>query len=126
MAQKDEQIVQKLKERIQQIDWEFNDLDTGTVLTVGDGIALVRGLRGVQSNELVRFEDGTLGLALNLEENQVGVILLGGDRNIRENDTVYRTKEIAKVPVGDELLGRVVNPLGEPVDGRGEVGATAE
>ena len=71
MDQKDEQIVQKLKERIQQIDWEFNDLDTGSVLTVGDGIALVRGLRGVQSNELVRFEDDTYGLALNLEENQV-------------------------------------------------------
>ena len=126
MAQKDDQIVQRLKERIQQIDWEFNDLDTGSVLTVGDGIANVRGLRGVQSNELVRFEDGTLGLALNLEENQVGVILLGSDENIRENDTVYRTDEIAKVPVGDELLGRVVNPLGEPLDGRGEIDSTEE
>lgn len=126
MDQKDEQIVQKLKERIQQIDWEFNDLDTGSVLTVGDGIALVRGLRGVQSNELVRFEDDTYGLALNLEENQVGVILLGGDENIRENDTVYRTNEIAQVPVGDDLLGRVIDPLGEPLDGRGEIEATEE
>lgn len=126
MAQKDEQIVQKLRERIQQIDWEFNDLDTGTVLTVGDGIALVRGLKGVQSNELVRFQDGTMGLALNLEENQVGVILLGNDRNIRENDTVYRTKEIAQVPVGDNLLGRVVNPLGKPLDGKGEINTTEE
>ena len=126
MAQKDEQIVQRLKERIQQIDWEFNDLDTGTVLTVGDGIALARGLRGVQANELVRFEDGTLGLALNLEENQVGIILLGNDRNIRENDTVYRTEEIASVPVGDALLGRVVDPLGNPVDGKGEIEFTEE
>lgn len=126
MAERDEQIVQKLKERIQQIDWEFNDLDTGSVLTVGDGIALVRGLRGVQSNELVRFEDGTVGLALNLEENQVGIILLGSDENIRENDTVYRTGEIARVPVGNELLGRVVDPLGVPLDGKGEVGATEE
>ena len=126
MAQKDEQIVQRLKERIQQIDWEFNDLDTGTVLTVGDGIALARGLRGVQANELVRFQDGTLGLALNLEENQVGIILLGNDRNIRENDTVYRTEEIASVPVGDALLGRVVDPLGNPVDGKGEIKFTEE
>ena len=126
MDQKDEQIVQKLKERIQQIDWEFSDLDTGSVLTVGDGIALVRGLRGVQSNELVRFEDDTYGLALNLEENQVGVILLGGDENIRENDLVYRTGEVAQVPVGDDLLGRVVNPLGDPIDARGEINATEE
>ena len=126
MAQNNEQIVQRLKERIQQIDWEFNDLDTGTVLTVGDGIALARGLRGVQANELVRFEDGTMGLALNLEENQVGIILLGNDRNIRENDTVYRTEEIASVPVGDDLLGRVVDPLGNPVDGKGEIKATEE
>lgn len=126
MNHKDEQIVQRLKERIQQIDWEFNDLDTGTVLTVGDGIAFVRGLRGVQSNELVRFEDGTFGLALNLEENQVGIILLGNDRNVKENDTVYRTEEIAQVPVGDALLGRIVNPLGEPLDGRGSVQASEE
>jgi len=126
MDQKDEQVVQRLKERIQQIDWEFNDLDTGSVLTVGDGIAVVRGLRGVQSNELVRFEDDTYGMALNLEENQVGIILLGDDKNIRENDTVYRTGEIAQVPVGDDLLGRVVNPLGEPLDGRGEIKATEE
>lgn len=126
MEQKDEQIVQKLKERIQQIDWEFNDLDTGTVLTVGDGIAIARGLRGVQSNELVRFEDGTLGLALNLEENQVGIILLASDRDIRENDTVYRTKEIAQVPVGDNLLGRVISPLGKSLDGKGEIEFTEE
>ena len=121
MSQKNEQIIQKIKERIQQIDWEFNDLDTGVVLTVGDGIAFVRGLRDVQSNELIRFEDGTFGLALNLEENQVGVILLGSDDNISENDKAYRTKEIIQVPVGDELLGRVINPLGEPIDGRGPI-----
>jgi F-type H+-transporting ATPase subunit alpha len=126
MAQKDELIVQRLQERIQQIDWEFNDLDTGTVLTVGDGIALIRGLRSVQSNELVRFEDDTLGLALNLEENQVGIIILGNDQNIRENDIVYRTGEIAQVPVGDNLLGRVVNSLGSPIDGQGEIEATEE
>ena len=124
MSQKNEQIIQKIKERIQQIDWEFNDLDTGVVLTVGDGIAFVRGLRDVQSNELIRFEDGTLGLALNLEENQVGVILLGSDENISENDKAYRTKEIIQVPVGDALLGRVINPLGEAIDGRGTIETT--
>jgi len=121
MDQKDEQIVQRLRERIQQIDWEFNDLDTGSVLTVADGIAVVRGLRGIQSNELVRFEDDTYGLALNLEENQVGIVLFGNDENIRENDTVYRTGEVAQVSVGDDLLGRVVNPLGDPLDGLGEI-----
>lgn len=124
MSQKSEQIIQKIKERVQQIDWEFNDLDTGVVLTVGDGIAFVRGLRGVQANELIRFEDDTYGLALNLEENQVGVILLGSDKNIRENDKAYRTNEIITVPVGDELLGRVINPLGEPLDGRGAIETT--
>ncbi|MDN6160417.1 MAG: F0F1 ATP synthase subunit alpha [Staphylococcus equorum] len=114
-------MIQRIKERIQQVDWEFNDLDTGVVLTVGDGIAFVRGLRDVQSNELLRFEDGTFGLALNLEENQVGVILLGSDDGVSENDKVYRTEEIIQVPVGDELLGRVINPLGEALDGRGSI-----
>ncbi|MDN6161594.1 MAG: F0F1 ATP synthase subunit alpha, partial [Atopostipes sp.] len=121
MSQGNEQIIQRIKERIQQVDWEFNDLDTGVVLTVGDGIAFVRGLRDVQSNELLRFEDGTFGLALNLEENQVGVILLGSDDGVSENDKVYRTEEIIQVPVGDELLGRVINPLGEALDGRGSI-----
>lgn len=126
MSQNSDQMIQKLKERIQQIDWEFNDLDTGVVLTVGDGIAFVRGLRDVQSNELIRFEDGTVGLALNLEENQVGVILLGEDNNIREDDKAYRTNEIVQVPIGDNLLGRVINPLGDPLDGRGPIEATEE
>ena len=76
MDRKSEQIIQKLQERIEQVDWDFSDLDTGVVLNIGDGIAFVRGLQDVQANELVRFENGTFGLALNLEENQVGVILL--------------------------------------------------
>lgn len=126
MDRKSEQIIQRLQERIQQVDWEFSDLDTGVVLTVGDGISFVRGLRNVQSNELVRFENGTFGLALNLEENQVGVILLGDDRGIREGDTVYRTEEIVQVPVGDDLLGRIIDPLGEPLDNKGPIQAADE
>lgn len=126
MDRKSEQIIQKLQERIQQVDWEFSDLDTGVVLTVGDGISFVRGLRNVQANELVRFENGTFGLALNLEENQVGVILLGEDRGIREGDTVYRTEEIVQVPVGDNLLGRIIDPLGEPLDNKGPIETTEE
>ena len=126
MDRKSELIIQKLQERIQQVDWEFSDLDTGVVLSVGDGISFVRGLRDVQANELVRFENGTFGLALNLEENQVGVILLGSDRGIREGDTVYRTEEIVQVPVGDGLLGRIVDPLGEPLDNKGPIESTEE
>ena len=121
MDRKSEQIIQKLQERIEQVDWDFSDLDTGVVLNIGDGIAFVRGLQDVQANELVRFENGTFGLALNLEENQVGVILLGSDRGIREGDTVYRTEEIVQVPVGDNLLGRIIDPLGEPLDNKGPI-----
>src|SRR5699024_5291034 len=105
---KSEQMIQKLQKRIKQVVWKCSDLDTGVVLSVGDGISFVRGLQDVQANELVRFENGTFGLALNLEENQVGVILLGRDRGIREGDTVYRTEEIVQDPVGDNLLGRII------------------
>src|SRR5690625_3578857 len=121
MNRKSKKIIQKLQERIEQVDWDFSDLDTGVVLNIGDGIAFVRGLQDVQANELVRFENGTIGLALNLEENQVGVILLGSDRGIREGDTVYRTEEIVQVPVGDNLLGRIIDPLGEPLDNKGPI-----
>ncbi len=126
MDRKSEQIIQKLQERIQQVDWDFNDLDTGVVLSIGDGISFVRGLKDVQANELVRFENGTFGLALNLEENQVGVILLGNDRGIKEGDTVYRTEEIVQVPVGDALLGRIIDPLGNPIDNKGSIETTEE
>ena len=121
MDQRSEQIVQKLKERIIQVDWEFSDLDTGEVFTIGDGVANVRGLRDVVANEMVKFQDGTLGMALNLEENQVGVIVLGSDVNIYEGDKVYRSGEVLRVPVGDEMLGRVITPLGEPEDGKGKI-----
>ncbi|EFR30654.1 F0F1 ATP synthase subunit alpha [Eremococcus coleocola] len=119
--EKTEQIIQRLKDRIQQVDWEFNDLETGTVFSVGDGIVFVRGLRDVLSGELVRFEDDTLGMALNLEENQVGIIVLGDDTNIKEDDSVYRTNHIVQTNVGDNLAGRVVDALGMPIDEAGEL-----
>jgi F-type H+-transporting ATPase subunit alpha len=95
--------------------------EVGRVLDAGDGIAHVQGLPGVMANELIRFEDGTLGLAQNLDENEVGVIILGEFTGIEEGMEVTRTGEVLSVPVGDAYLGRVVNPLGEPIDGLGEI-----
>ncbi|WP_018659096.1 F0F1 ATP synthase subunit alpha [Allofustis seminis] len=121
MDTRSEEIIQSLKERVQQIDWDYSALETGRVISVGDGIVFVDGLKNVLANELVRFNDDTLGMAMNLEDDQVGVILLGSDDNIKENDIVYRTEEIVRVGVGDELLGRVVDPLGRAVDNKGEI-----
>ena len=98
---------------------EFEEV--GEVLNVGDGVARVYGLDNVQSNELVVFEDGTKGIALNLEEDNVGVVLLGPSEHIREGVTVKRTGEIASIKVGEGLLGRVINAIGEPIDGKGEI-----
>lgn len=112
-----EQIIRALQDRIHTVDWESSALETGRVKRVGDGIVFVEGLKDVLMNELVRFKDDTFGMAMNLEEDQVGVVLLGSDAHIRENDVVYRTEEIVRVGVGDELLGRVVDPLGRPLDG---------
>jgi F-type H+-transporting ATPase subunit alpha len=94
----------------------------GTVLLVGDGIARVHGLDTVRAGELVEFSDGTTGMALNLEEDNVGIVIFGSDSGIKEGDEVRRTERIAEVPVGDALLGRVVSPLGEPIDGKGPLG----
>lgn len=96
--------------------------EIGTVVDAADGIAHVEGLPSVMANELVRFEDGTLGLAQNLEENEIGVVVLGKFTGIEEGQKVTRTGEVLSVPVGDGYLGRVVDPLGNPVDGLGEVG----
>ncbi|KEQ31058.1 ATP F0F1 synthase subunit alpha [Pedobacter antarcticus 4BY] len=95
--------------------------EVGTVLQVGDGIARVYGLTKVQSGELVEFENGLQGIVLNLEEDNVGVVLLGPSSNIKEGDTIKRTKKIASIKVGEGLLGRVVNTLGEPIDGKGPI-----
>ena len=96
--------------------------EIGRVSEAGDGIARVEGLPGVMANELLRFEDGTLGLALNLDVREIGVVVLGEFSGVEEGQEVRRTGEILSVPVGDAFLGRVIDPLGNPIDGLGEAG----
>jgi len=101
--------------------------EVGTVLQVGDGIARIYGLSKVQANELIEFENGMKGIVLNLEEDNVGAVLLGSSEEIREGDTVRRLRRIASIEVGDGMLGRVINTIGEPIDGKGPiVGPTYE
>ncbi len=95
--------------------------EIGQVLSVGDGIARVYGLDNVQAGEMVEFANGIRGMALNLESDNVGIVIFGSDRDIKEGDTVKRTGAIVEVPVGKELLGRVVDPLGNPIDGKGPI-----
>ncbi len=121
---KPEEITAIIKQRISDYDSRLNINEVGTVLTIGDGVARVYGLKNVLAGELVVFSDGTKGMVLNLEESNVGVAVLGTDTNIKEGSTVKRTEEIVQVPVGDALLGRVVNAIGEPQDGLGDIKAT--
>ena len=95
--------------------------EVGTVLQVGDGIARIYGLSEVQAGELIEFENGLAAIVLNLEEDNVGAVLLGSSKGIKEGDTVKRTKKIASLKVGEGLLGRVVNTLGNPIDGKGPI-----
>ncbi|MCL2177957.1 MAG: F0F1 ATP synthase subunit alpha [Proteobacteria bacterium] len=119
-----DEISRILREQIRDFGKQVSVSETGTVLSVGDGIARVYGLDNVLSGELVEFPGGTKGLVLNLEEDNVGVAIMGEFAHIREGDTVKRTQQIASVPVGKALLGRVVNALGEPLDGKGPIAAT--
>ncbi len=115
------EISEIIKKEIENAE-EFIDVsEVGSVLNVGDGIARVYGLNNVMANELVEFENGTKGIALNLEEDNVGVIVLGEYENIKEADKVKRTKKISEVSVGEALVGRIVNALGEPIDGKGPI-----
>lgn len=120
---KPEEISAIIKKQLESFDKKADTYEVGTVLQVGDGIARIHGLDNVMAGELVTFSTGVNGMVLNLEEDSVGVVILGEYRDIKEGDTVKRTKRIASVPVGKELLGRVVNPLGLPVDGRGPIDA---
>jgi F-type H+/Na+-transporting ATPase subunit alpha len=110
-----------LKEQIKNFGQEAEVAEVGKVLSVGDGIARVYGLDNVQAGEMVEFPGGIRGMALNLETDNVGIVIFGSDRDIKEGDTVKRTKSIVDVPVGDALLGRVVDGLGNPIDGKGEI-----
>jgi len=124
MSIKAEEISALIKKQIEnyQSDMEVNDV--GTVIQVGDGIARAYGLDNVMSGELVEFSNGVMGMAQNLEESNVGIIILGPYTDIREGDQVRRTGRIMEVPVGEELIGRVVNPLGQPIDGLGPINTT--
>ncbi len=113
-----------LKEQIKNFGQEAEVAEVGRVLSVGDGIARVYGLDNVQAGEMVEFPGGIQGMALNLESDNVGVVIFGSDRDIKEGDIVKRTNSIVDVPIGDELLGRVVDGLGNPIDGKGPLGAT--
>jgi len=112
-----------LKDQIKNFGQEAEVAEVGRVLSVGDGIARVYGLDSVQAGEMVEFPGGIQGMALNLESDNVGVVIFGSDRDIKEGDTVKRTNSIVSVPTGDELLGRVVDGLGNPIDGKGPIGA---
>ncbi len=112
-----------LKEQIKNFGQEAEVAEVGRVLSVGDGIARVYGLDNVQAGEMVEFPGGIRGMALNLEVDNVGIVIFGEDRTIKEGDTVKRTKSIVDVPVGDALLGRVVDGLGNPIDGKGPIAA---
>ncbi|MED4953363.1 F0F1 ATP synthase subunit alpha [Paenibacillus macerans] len=124
MSIRPEEISTLIKSQIEQYKSEIEVAEVGTVIQVGDGIARVHGLENAMANELLEFENDVFGLALNLEESNVGVVILGPYSEIREGDQVKRTGQIMQVPVGEAMLGRVVNPLGQPVDGKGPIETT--
>ena len=113
-----------LFQQLQQLN-DGQDFDEiGTVLTVGDGVARVYGLRNAEANELLEFENGTMAIVMNLEEDNVGCVLLGPTSGIKEGQVVKRTHRIASIRVNENMLGRVINPLGEAIDGQGEIDLT--
>ncbi|EJW18466.1 F0F1 ATP synthase subunit alpha [Paenibacillus alvei] len=124
MSIRPDEISTLIKSQIEQYKSEIEVAEVGTVINVGDGIARVHGLEQCMSGELLEFSNGVMGMALNLEENNVGIVILGPYKDIREGDQVKRTGRIMEVPVGEALLGRVVNPLGQPVDGKGPIATT--
>ncbi|KZE77940.1 F0F1 ATP synthase subunit alpha [Paenibacillus elgii] len=124
MSIRPEEISTLIKQQIEQYKSEIQVVDVGTVIQVGDGIARAHGLENVMAGELLEFPNGVLGYAFNLEESNVGIVILGPYTDIREGDQVKRTGRIMEVPVGEEMLGRVVNPLGQPVDGKGPINTT--
>lgn len=124
MSIRPDEISTLIKQQIEKYKSEIQVVDVGTVINVGDGIARVHGLENAMQGELLEFANGVVGMALNLEESNVGVVILGPYTDIREGDQVKRTGRIMEVPVGEALLGRVVNALGQPVDGKGPINTT--
>ena len=121
MTTRGQEILSVIKQQLEGFDTRLSMVDVGTVVEVGDGIARVHGLGGCRANELVEFKSGVFGIALNLEEDSVGVVVLGDYDTVREGDEVKTTGRIVETPVGDALLGRVVDPLGRPLDGKGAI-----
>ena len=121
MDLKPEEISKIIKAQIKQYDQKLKQDETGTIILVGDGIARASGLESCMANELVEFENGEYGMALNLEEDSVSIVILGSDVGLHEGSIVRRTGRVVSVPVGEELIGRVVNALGQSVDGKGEI-----
>src|ERR1019366_4872975 len=113
-----------LERQIRGFSSQVDVAEVGTVIQVGDGIAILHGLKGCMASELLEFPGGLIGLALNLEKDTVGAVLLGEDRGVKEGDTVRRTGRVAEVPVGEAFLGRVVNGLAQPIDGKGPIAST--
>ena len=118
---KADEITKLLREQIENYEQSVAVEEVGSVISVGDGIARIHGLEKAMATEMLAFPHNVFGIALNLEEDQVGAVLLGEYTEIKEGDTVKRTKTIMSVPVGDALIGRVVNPLGQPLDGKGPI-----
>ena len=126
MKLRPEEITSILKQRIESFDVETDLAEVGTVLQIGDGIARVYGLESCMALEMLELEHGVTGIALNLEEDNVGVALFGDWEQVSEGETVKRTGKVMSVPVGDELVGRIVNPLGIPLDGQGPLQTSGE
>ena len=121
MATRGQDIVSVLKRQIEEFGAELSLVDVGTVVEVGDGIARIQGLQGARYNEILEFPDGIMGLAINLEEDTVGAAIMGETNAVKEGDTVRSTGRIIEIPVGDGLIGRVIDPLGRPLDGKGPI-----
>src|SRR5437660_8851636 len=110
-----------IREQVKSFEKQVDVAEVGSVLQVGDSIAKIYGLDGAMAGELLEFPGGLKGITLNLEEDNVGAVILGSDQNIKEGDLVKRTGRIAEVPVGDAVVGRVVDPIGNPLDGKGPI-----
>ncbi|NMA14932.1 MAG: F0F1 ATP synthase subunit alpha, partial [Clostridia bacterium] len=124
MSIRPEEISSILKQQIEKYQTEVDVSEVGTVISVGDGIARIYGLQNAMAGELLEFANGVNGMVLNLEEDNIGCVILGPYTEIQEGDAVKRTGRIMEVPVGEALIGRVVNPLGQPLDGKGPIKAS--